>query len=81
MFDPAEYDRPVRAWVRLCGVPGPYCVRRPTPKAPLRLEVLTCTRPERHDGDFHQHATESEGVIATWGRDGKPISPKPLKGV
>lgn len=75
MFDPAVYDGPVRAWVAVCGDPGPYCIRRPTPKNPHRLEVLRCTRPASHPGGFHQYAEADRGVIAQWDRSGKPDFP------
>lgn len=68
-----------RAWVRPCGAPGPYAIRRPTDHNPGRLEVATCTRPEGHSGFFHQHAETSRGVICQWGRDGKPDWPPILR--
>ena len=78
-IDPSIPDRIAGARSVLCGVPGPYAVRRPTAKNPGRLEVLTCTRLEGHSSDFHQYATSSGGVVASWGRDGKPNYPPILK--
>lgn len=60
----------------LCGAPGPYAIRRPTPSMPNRLEVLSCTRPRDHGGDRHQHAVTDIGVIAEWKRDGQMAFPE-----
>lgn len=65
--------------IKLCGFPGPYAIRRPTPKSPHRLEVLTCTRPDNHGGGFHQHADKDARVLASWDRAGNPNFPPILK--
>lgn len=62
-------------WVVPCGNPGPYSIRRPTPRSPYRLEVLTCTRPENHPGETHSYARPGSGVLAQWTRSGKPVYP------
>lgn len=77
MFDPAEYDRPVKGpWAAHCGDPGPYCMKAPTPKSPNRLVILDCNRPRHHKGD-HAHYTSEAKIVAKWGRDGQPIQPLP----
>jgi hypothetical protein len=80
-LDLGEYPIPPgqRAWIRPCGAPDPFCISRPTPANPFRLQVLTCTRPENHGGPFHDHATFEWGVLARWGRDGTPHYPPPVK--
>lgn len=70
----------VGPWVRPCGAPGPYAIRRPTPKQPTRLEIASCTRPENHGGAFHQHADARYGVICQWTRDGRADWPPLVKG-
>lgn len=75
MFDVLAFDTPPGPWQRTCDNPGPYAIRRPTPKFINRLEVLTCTRPAGHPPDQHQHATAAQGVIASWAADGTPIYP------
>lgn len=78
MFDPAVYDEPVGGpWAAVCGVPGPYAIRRPTRLNIARLEVLTCTRPAGHP-DSHQYATFELGVLASWAPSGAPIFPRPI---
>jgi hypothetical protein len=66
-------------WVRRCGDPGPYALARPTPKSPHRLQIVDCTRPDRHGGAFHAHATADERVLASWGLDGTPNFPPTIK--
>lgn len=70
---------PTGPYVKLCGSVGPYAVRRPLPKQPQRLEVLSCTRPDSHGGPFHQAATPEGTVIAQWDRSGNPLYPSIIK--
>ena len=79
-FDMAAQNPRTGAWVRPCGYGGPYAVRRPTPGNPGRLEVVTCTRPEAHDGPWHMYAELDRGVVCTWDRGGRPVWPPVLKG-
>lgn len=66
-------------WVKPCLAHGPYAIRRPTPKSPFRLEVLTCTRHDGHPGPFHQHTDRDAAVIAQWHRDGRPDYPPVMR--
>lgn len=66
-------------WIAPCGDPGPYAIRRPTPKAPNRLQVLTCTRPRGHNPLFHQAADGESRVLAQWTADGRPDFPPVIK--
>jgi hypothetical protein len=72
--------RPSGPWMAHCGNPGPYAIRRPTPKNIGRLEVLICTRPHGHQDQLHMYAEPDGRIIAAWYRDGRPHWPGLLKG-
>lgn len=62
-------------WIKQCGDTGPFCVAAPTPKAPGRRQIVTCTRPAHQTGD-HCFAVTGRGVIAAWDRTGRPTYPQ-----
>ena len=66
-------------WVAVCGDPGPYAIRRPTPKSPQQLEVLSCTRPRGHDGPLHAYADADARVLASWHRNGTANYPPVIR--
>jgi hypothetical protein len=72
--------RPAGPWAAHCGNPGPYAIRRPTPKNIGRLEVLICTRLHGHQDQLHMYAEPDGRIIAAWYRDGRPHWPELLKG-